>query len=142
RELGYCREQHISNGRMEVRRIAILMTVAVFAGCSSNRTQESEQKTEERKATQAPERFYAKFETTKGDFIMEVVRDWAPRGADRFHELVQEKFYEGSRIFRVRPGFVVQFGINKDPEITELWRQLRLPDDPVVQKNRRGYVSY
>jgi peptidyl-prolyl cis-trans isomerase A (cyclophilin A) len=127
---------------MEVQRIAMLMTVAVLAGCSSNRTQESEQKAEVKKATQAPERFYAKFETTKGDFIMEVVREWAPRGADRFHELVQEKFYEGSRIFRVRPGFVVQFGINKDPDVTELWRQLRLPDDPVVQKNRRGYVSY
>ena len=73
---------------------------------------------------------------------MEVVREWAPRGADRFYELLQEKYYDGSRFFRVRPGFIVQFGIHKDPKVSELWRQLKLPDDPVVQKNTRGFVSY
>ena len=73
---------------------------------------------------------------------MEVVRDWAPKGADRFFELLQEKYYDGSRFFRVRPGFIVQFGIHKDPKVSELWRQLKLPDDPVVQKNTKGFVSY
>jgi peptidyl-prolyl cis-trans isomerase A (cyclophilin A) len=73
---------------------------------------------------------------------VESVRDWAPIGADRFFELVEGHFYDGSRFFRVRPKFVVQFGINKDPKVSELWRQLKLPDDPVKQKNTRGFVSF
>jgi peptidyl-prolyl cis-trans isomerase A (cyclophilin A) len=116
-----------------------LVLAAVLGGCSSNapKTEKAESK-----PTQAPPKFYAKFETTKGDFVMEVVRDWAPKGADRFFELLQEKYYDGSRFFRVRPGFIVQFGIHKDPKVSELWRQLKLPDDPVVQKNTKGFVSY
>ena len=56
--------------------------------------------------------------------------------------MVEDKFYDGSRFFRVRPKFVVQFGINKDPKVSELWRQMKMPDDPVKQKNARGFVSY
>jgi peptidyl-prolyl cis-trans isomerase A (cyclophilin A) len=111
--------------------------VLALAGCSSNtpKQEAAAEKTAPKKAEQAPEKFHVKFETTKGDFVMEVVRDWAPRGADRFYELVEDKFYDGSRFFRVRPKFVVQFGINKDPKISELWRQMKMPDDPVKQKN-------
>jgi peptidyl-prolyl cis-trans isomerase A (cyclophilin A) len=113
--------------------VTTLFTLAL-AGCSggSNKTEKPVEKAPE-KAAQAPEKFYVKFATTKGDFIMEVVRSWAPRGADRFYELVHEKFYDGSRFFRVRPGFIVQFGISKSPQMSELWRQLKLPDDPVTQ---------
>jgi peptidyl-prolyl cis-trans isomerase A (cyclophilin A) len=112
-----------------------------LVGCSSNSTK-SEKAAESKQATGTPETFHVKFETTKGDIVMEVVRAWAPRGADRFYELIQDKYYDGSRFFRVRPGFIVQFGIHKDPKVSELWRQLKLPDDPVVQKNQRGFVSY
>jgi len=124
-----------------VRRILFVLTALMLAGCSST-SPKSEEKAAPKKSVQAPEKFYAKFETTKGDFVMEVVRDWAPRGADRFYELLQEHFYDGSRFFRVRPGFIVQFGISKDPKTSELWRQLKLPDDPAKQKNQKGYVSY
>jgi peptidyl-prolyl cis-trans isomerase A (cyclophilin A) len=115
-----------------------------LAGCSGNtpKQEAAAEKAAPKKAEQAPEKFHVKFETTKGDFVMEVVRDWAPRGADRFYELVEDKFYDGSRFFRVRPKFVVQFGINKDPKISELWRQMKMPDDPVKQKNTRGFVSF
>ena len=119
--------------------VATALALAL-AGCSGK--PKSETADEPKKATQAPPKFHVKFETTKGDIVMEVVRDWAPRGADRFYELIENKYYDGSRFFRVRPGFIVQFGIHKDPKVSELWRQLKLPDDPVVQKNQRGFVSY
>ena len=125
--------------------LTIALAIGVI-GCGSSGPKSQEkaggEATQPKKADRAPDRFHVKFETTKGDIVMEVVRDWAPRGADRFHELIQERFYDGSRFFRVRPKFVVQFGISKDPKVSELWRQLKLPDDPVKQKNLRGYVSY
>jgi peptidyl-prolyl cis-trans isomerase A (cyclophilin A) len=124
-----------------VKKLVVTIAALALAGCSSStKTEKMEEKAT--KAVKAPEKFYVKFETTKGDFLMEVVRNWAPRGADRFYELIQEKFYDGSRFFRVRPGFIVQFGISKNPQMSELWRQLKLPDDPVTQHNRRGFVSY
>ena len=125
-----------------MRKILVVLTALALAACSSKPTKTEEEKAVSKKSEQAPDKFYAKFETTKGDFILEVVRDWAPRGADRFYELLQDKYYDGSRFFRVRPGFIVQFGISKDPKQSELWRQLKLPDDPVKQKNLKGYVSY
>jgi peptidyl-prolyl cis-trans isomerase A (cyclophilin A) len=127
------------------RLFAIALAVGL-AGCGSSGHKSdkaaSEAGPQPKKADRAPDKFHVKFETTKGDFVMEVMREWAPRGADRFYELVYDKFYDGSRFFRVRPKFVVQFGISKDPKVSELWRQLKLPDDPVKQKNLRGYVSY
>jgi peptidyl-prolyl cis-trans isomerase A (cyclophilin A) len=124
-----------------VTKILVAMIALGLAACSSS-SKKSERAEEQAKAVQAPAKFQAKFETTKGDFVMEVVREWAPRGADRFYELLQQHYYDGSGFFRVRPKFIVQFGINKDPKVSELWRQLKLPDDPVVQKNARGFVSY
>ena len=127
-----------------MRTLWIAALALALAGCSSNTPKEeaAQSKPAPKKLSQAPERFHVKFETSKGDIVMEVVREWAPRGVDRFYELVEEKFYDGSRFFRVRPKFVVQFGISKDPKVSELWRQMKLPDDPVKQKNTRGFVSY
>jgi len=89
-----------------------------------------------------PDTYRVKFETNKGDFIVEVHKDWAPLGADRFYDLVRKKFFDGGRFFRVLPKFVVQFGINGDPAVSQLWGQLRIVDDPVKQSNRRGYVTF
>ena len=127
-----------------MRSVLVAAIALGLAACSSSSPKQdaAQGKAEPTKAAQAPEKFHVKFETTKGDIVMEVVRAWAPRGADRFYELVEDKLYDGSRFFRVRPKFVVQFGINKDPKISELWRQMKLPDDPVTQKNIRGTLSY
>jgi peptidyl-prolyl cis-trans isomerase A (cyclophilin A) len=91
---------------------------------------------------QAPATYKARFDTSKGAFVVEVVRDWAPNGADRFYNLVKNGFYDSVRFFRVVPGFMVQFGINGDPKISAPWREARIPDDPVKQSNKRGYVTY
>jgi cyclophilin family peptidyl-prolyl cis-trans isomerase len=90
----------------------------------------------------APAVFKAKFDTSKGVFVLEVHRDWAPNGADRFYNLVKHGFYDNVRFFRVISGFMVQFGINGDPKLSAKWREARMKDDPVRQSNRRGYITY
>ncbi len=95
-----------------------------------------------KKAELPPNVFNVKFETSKGDFTVEVHRDWAPIGADRFYELVKSKFFDNSRFFRVLKGFVVQFGLNGDPDVNMKWHNLLMVDDPVKQSNTRGMISY
>lgn len=90
----------------------------------------------------APSSFKVKFQTSKGNFVMTVHRDWAPKGADRFYNLVKAGFYNDLRFFRVIDGFMVQFGIAGDPKLNEVWRAAKIQDDPVKQKNLRGFVSY
>jgi cyclophilin family peptidyl-prolyl cis-trans isomerase len=83
-----------------------------------------------------------RFETSKGAFVVEVTRAWAPRGADRFYNLVRAGYYDDVAFFRVIEGFMVQFGIHGDPRANAVWREARIPDDPVAQSNRRGMVTY
>jgi peptidyl-prolyl cis-trans isomerase A (cyclophilin A) len=90
----------------------------------------------------APDTYKAKFDTSKGVFVIEVRRDWAPNGADRFYNLVKNGFYDNVRFFRVMPGFMAQFGISGDPKIMAAWRDARIKDDPVRQSNKRGFVTY
>lgn len=90
----------------------------------------------------APDVFQAKFDTTKGAFLIEVTRAWAPFGADRFYNLVKTGFFDDCRFFRVVPNFMVQFGLNGDPKVSTAWRQAQIKDDPVTQSNKRGYVTF
>lgn len=90
----------------------------------------------------APETFQVKFETTRGDFTMDVTRVWAPIGVDRFYNLVRHHYYDNMVVFRAVPGFVVQFGISSYPAVNAAWRNADIQDDPVTQSNKRGYVTY
>ncbi len=90
----------------------------------------------------APESFKVQFETSAGDFVVEVTRKWAPNGADRFYETVQKEFYKEARFFRVIPGFMVQWGIHADPAIQAKWRDAKIQDDPVVASNQKGFITY
>lgn len=90
----------------------------------------------------APDTFVAAFETTEGTFRIEVVRAWAPRGADRFFNLVRAGFYDGTRFFRVVEGFVVQFGMSADTAITRAWQDQAIADDPVRASNVRGTITF
>ncbi|MBI4706109.1 MAG: peptidylprolyl isomerase [Deltaproteobacteria bacterium] len=91
---------------------------------------------------QAPARFKVKFATTKGDFVVEVVREWAPRGADRFFNLVKIGFYQDMAVYRVVKGFVVQFGLHGDPKVSAVWRGATIMDEMVSESNKRGYLTY
>ena len=90
----------------------------------------------------APPVFRVRFETSKGDFVVEVHRAWAPRGADRFYNLVRNGFYDGQRFFRVRAGYIAQFGLSGDPAITRVWKDATIRDDPVLRGNTRGSLAY
>ncbi len=123
-------------------KLTLLMgTALLFAGCSSGpapSTAEKKAPVEEK----APNVFRVRFETSKGPFVIEAGKDWAPRGTDRFFELLKAGFYDEARFFRVLPRFVIQFGINRDPKVSELWSQLQIVDDPSKQSNSRGTVTF
>jgi peptidyl-prolyl cis-trans isomerase A (cyclophilin A) len=91
---------------------------------------------------QAPASYKVKFDTSKGVVVIQVTRAWAPHGADRFYNLVKNGFYDNVRFFRVISGFMVQFGINGDPQLSARWRQAQIPDDPVTQSNARGMITF
>jgi peptidyl-prolyl cis-trans isomerase A (cyclophilin A) len=147
---------------MNIRALALISAV-VFASSCANKTQETataqptqaaatqvqEIKTDMEtlnnpaKATEkAPENFKVKFNTTKGDFTLEITRAWAPLGADRFYNLVKAGFFTDVAFFRVIEGFMVQFGIHGDPSVAAAWRGARIKDDPVAESNKKGYITY
>lgn len=86
--------------------------------------------------------FKIRFSTSRGDFVVRVVPEWAPLGAARFRDLVERRFYDGARFFRVLPGFVAQFGIAGDPAVSKQWDKTEIKDDPVKQSNLRGKVTF
>ena len=90
----------------------------------------------------APSVFQVRLQTTKGAIVIEVHRDWAPNGADRFYQLVTSRYYDGNRFFRVVAGRWAQFGINGDPAVAKAWRERAIPDDPRRQSNVRGTVAF
>ena len=90
----------------------------------------------------APEHFRARFTTSVGDFTVDVTRAWSPRGADRFYNFVRTGYYDGQRFFRVRKGFIVQWGLHGDPAIIAPWKNAVLPDEPRQVSNVRGTIAY
>ena len=91
---------------------------------------------------ESPPSYKARFETTAGAFTVEVQREWAPLGADRFYNLVQSGYFNGARFFRVVPGFVVQFGLSPNPAVSGAWKKTNLADDPVRRSNGRGFLTF
>jgi peptidyl-prolyl cis-trans isomerase A (cyclophilin A) len=91
---------------------------------------------------QAPATFEAAFDTSKGRFVVNVHREWAPIGADRFYNLVKSGFFDDVRFFRVVAGQLAQFGMHGDPAVQDAWRDAAVNDDPVRHGNMRGTVSF
>jgi peptidyl-prolyl cis-trans isomerase A (cyclophilin A) len=90
----------------------------------------------------APAEFRVKLETSKGDVVLRVVREWAPKGADRFYSLVKNGYYDECRFYRVLPKVIAQVGIHGDPKISMKWHEAPIDDDPVKQKNTRSRVTF
>ncbi|HML08855.1 MAG TPA: peptidylprolyl isomerase [Xanthobacteraceae bacterium] len=119
-----------------IRLVALLLALAVTPAWSQGLSNPAALK------EQAPAAYKVKIDTSKGPFVVEVHRDWAPLGADRFYNLVKNGFYDNARFFRVISGFMVQFGINADPNVSAQWRAARINDDPVRQSNARGMITF
>jgi peptidyl-prolyl cis-trans isomerase A (cyclophilin A) len=90
----------------------------------------------------APAEFKVTLETSKGGLVVKVVRDWAPKGADRLFSLVKNGYYDECRFYRVLPKYIAQVGIHGDPKISAAWHEAPIDDDPVKQKNLRGRVTF
>jgi peptidyl-prolyl cis-trans isomerase A (cyclophilin A) len=90
----------------------------------------------------APAEFKVRLDTTKGDIVLKITRDWAPKGADRFHALVKAGYYDDCRFYRVLPKYIAQFGISGTPATAAKWKELPIDDDPVKQKNTRGRLTF
>jgi cyclophilin family peptidyl-prolyl cis-trans isomerase len=90
----------------------------------------------------APSEYTVALDTTEGEVLIDVRREWAPAGADRFYQLVKSGYFEDVAFFRVIEGFMAQTGIHGDPAVAAQWRERRIQDDPVRESNTRGMVSY
>ena len=133
------------------------LTLTALAGCGGGGDSADEEATEDqssdtginailyypdRLVETAPESFQVRFETTKGDFVVDVTRDWAPNGADRFYNLVKNGYYDGVYFYRVISGFMAQFGMHGEPQVQVRWSRATIADDPVAASNTRGTVTY
>src|ERR1700694_6056792 len=107
-----------------------LVVTLVLAGCHKD------------KKTGVPEVFRVKFETSQGDFIVEAMRAWAPRGVDRFHELVRMRYFDQGRFFCVAAGFIVQFAVHLYFNVHDTWRNFFIVADPPNEKNLRGTLAF
>jgi peptidyl-prolyl cis-trans isomerase A (cyclophilin A) len=129
-------------------RVSILPILALAVACASPDTPAVDSAAVAPKAPAAPDvsaapaQFRVRMETSKGPIIIEAHRDWSPNGVDRFYQLVESGYYDDVRFFRVVPGFVVQFGMHGDPAIHARWADRGLMDEPVMQTNRRGTVTF
>jgi peptidyl-prolyl cis-trans isomerase A (cyclophilin A) len=122
-----------------MRILFVATALALLAGCSGSKPPEPEAK---RERQPAPDTFKVKFETSKGDIVLQIHKEWAPNGVDRFHELVTSGFFTEARFFRAIQGFMVQFGIHADPKMSMLWQHAMIPDDPVRQSNLKGRITF
>jgi peptidyl-prolyl cis-trans isomerase A (cyclophilin A) len=131
-----------------------MLAGALLVGCPKQEDAQSKSQGEERPAPaqeeaakvtpegQAPDQYTVELDTTKGPILIDVRREWAPHGADRFYELVQNGYYTDVAFFRVISGFMAQVGISGDPALNVEWREKRIPDDPVKASNARGIATF
>ncbi|WP_439131078.1 peptidylprolyl isomerase [Polaribacter sp.] len=114
----------------------VILCAVLLSSCATKKFKE---KWLEKKA---PESFKARFETTKGNFDIEAVRAWSPKGVDRLYQLIKNEYYQDVAIFRVVPNFVAQFGIHNDSIINKAWQKRGIEDEPVNEKNAKMTISF
>ena len=124
--------------RLSASAVALAALVAGSAAASSAGGAQTEPPVDRR----APDRFQVQLDTTKGRIVIDVRRDWAPRGADRFFTLVEARYFDDSRFFRVVADRWAQFGIAGNPAVAKVWRERPIPDDPRIESNTKGAVAF
>jgi peptidyl-prolyl cis-trans isomerase A (cyclophilin A) len=128
-----------------LRLLAILSISSIAIACEKDAPQQGAGSTSRAASgapTPAPDSFRVAFETTRGTFVVDVIRAWSPLGVDRFHELVNAGYFTDVAFFRVVPRFVAQFGMHGDPAVNRRWDERAIADDPVVQSNKRGTIVF
>lgn len=128
-----------------VRLVALLVLAGACGGeppAQSPREAPNPLLTPSRLTETAPASFRVRMETSAGQVVLLVHRDWAPLGVDRFYNLAKNGFYDDTRVYRVLDGFMAQFGMNGDPRVNMTWRNKVIVDDPVAHTNSRGTVSF
>jgi peptidyl-prolyl cis-trans isomerase A (cyclophilin A) len=129
-----------------LRRIAVLLVAFVAIACGKDSSQQGSGSTSRAASAPptapAPDSFRVAFETTRGTFVVDAIRAWSPHGVDRFHDLVNAGYFTNVAFFRVVPGFIAQFGMHGDPDVNKRWGDNTIPDDPVVQSNKRGTIVF
>ncbi|MEM7436873.1 MAG: peptidylprolyl isomerase, partial [Myxococcota bacterium] len=136
--------------RLKVKAVVTLVACLALAGAvsspaygeESKAPKQDESKADKPASKKAPARYEAELLTTQGPIVIEVERAWAPRGADRFYQLVKSGYFTNVAFFRVIDGFMAQAGISGDPATSAKWRNKRIPDDPVKLSNTRGTVTF
>ena len=128
-------------------RIRLIVPVLLMTACASGPQAASSgnillDPTHPEWSTPAPPVSRLRFETSKGPFVLELIRERGPIGADRFYNLVRLGFYDDARFHRVSPGYIVQFGLPGDPAVFAAWRDRQFPDDPARADNRRGTYAF
>lgn len=127
---------------------AVFLGASLVSACGGERQEETPEELQNpllypnRHQDTAPDTFRAHFQTTAGEFVVEVYRAWAPLGADRFYNLVKAGFYDDQRIYRVVEDFMVQWGVHGDPLVDYQWTDELLMDDPVRESNTRGRIAF
>lgn len=130
---------------MMIRSLAVILIALASAAAAAAQTAPAASAKLRNPASlteKAPANYKAKFDTSAGTFVIQVHRDWAPLGADRFYNLVKNGFFDDARFFRVIDNFMVQFGINGNTAVQQAWLNTQLKDDPVKQSNKTGYVTF
>ena len=123
----------------------LLLFTAVSAGCRPQKKDTGEKNStapSDKTEKDCPDEYSVKLKTTQGDIIIDVKKEWAPLGAQRFYTLVKSGYYTDIAFFRVIDGFIAQFGISGDPALNTEWRNRKIQDDPVVQSNTAGTVTF
>ena len=127
---------------MKIPVIALALLLMAGAAGAETATETNPLLTPTALTEQAPDNFRVKFETSKGDFVLEIHREWSPLGVDRFYNLVVNDYFNDVRFFRTVPNFVVQFGIHGDPAVSKVWKEATIKDEPVKSSNAKGYITY
>src|SRR5262245_6516496 len=120
----------------------LMLTVAALCALVLACTDRAESAARSTPPTPTPDSFRVTFETSRGTFVVQVNRALAPNGADRFHQLVEQHFFDQARFFRVVPGFVAQFGLSADPKGNSSWDSRPILDDSVRTSNTHGTLSF
>ena len=120
-----------------------LLAAALLSACTNPRADQPDRPIDLDDSSLSPGTYRARFETSRGVFVVSVIRAWSPRGADRFHLLIKRGFYQETRFFRVVPGFIIQWGIHRDPSVHAQWTGAQILDDPPIdQSNVKGTVAF